>query len=323
MERAPIEDDENLSRPLLGGDGEPTSPNSPSKLDDDGRLLAGSSSSNNSYSRSDENSRWGVALRETAVNVACGFMDLLPTPIQEKFLSPPPIAHVRFLEGWSEHQQIGVAYDKEVQGHVEQLRQLWTASFQACRRNPVPDHPAELKSEEWKEFGFQGIDPATDFRGGGVFSLSNLLFLAQLHPTFYHECVHRADYPFAVAGINVTMILMTLLQLNKRQTCLATKQTGDRYSYAQAREKLSKWLAEGSIRSAFTNLQEQEREATRVFNEVYRLGCVFVHAEWLKSNRNLMAFNTVLAEATKRLVNALKCSNSLQEAMSHLPVQFR
>jgi hypothetical protein len=319
LERPPLEDDETLSRPLLGGDGEPTSPSSPSKPDDDGRLIAGN---NGSSSRNDGNIRWGVVIQQKAVTVACGFMDLLPAPIQEKFLSAPPIAHVRFLEGWTEHQQIGVAYDKDVPSHVEQLRQLWTASFLACRRT-VPGFPEELKSEEWKEFGFQGIDPATDFRGGGVFSLTNLLFLAKLHPAFYHECVHRVDYPFAVAGINVTMILTTLLHLNKRQTCLATKQTGDRYSYAQAREKFSKWLAEGSVRTAYTNLHEQEIEATRVFHEVYRLGCVFVHAEWLKSNRNLMEFNTVLGEATKRLVNALKCSNSLQEAMSHLPVQFR
>lgn len=315
FERAPSEDEEGLGRPLLGGNGEPSSPNSPQ---DSGHTPVTSSSSR----RSGDGSRWGVSIRETAVSVACGFMDLLPSPIQEKFLPIPPTAHVRFLDGWRDHQGVGSPYDKEVQEHVEQLRKLWTLSFQACSRS-APDHPEGLKSEEWKQFGFQGIDPATDFRGGGVFSLRNLVFLAELHPALFHECVHRVDYPFAVAGINVTMILTTLLHLNQRQTCLATRQKADRYSYAQARENFSKWLAEGRSRSAFVNLHEQEEEATRVFHEIYRLGCACVHAEWLKSNRNLMAFNSVLGEATKRLVNILKCSNSLQEAMTHLPQSFR
>jgi len=40
----------------------------------------------------------------------------------------------------------------------------------------------ELKarlSREWEEIGFQGQDPATDFRGAGILGLNQLLRLCQ------------------------------------------------------------------------------------------------------------------------------------------------
>jgi hypothetical protein len=42
----------------------------------------------------------------------------------------------------------------------------------------MPGH--ELKSrysEQWKEIGFQGKNPATDFRGMGILGLQNLWFV--------------------------------------------------------------------------------------------------------------------------------------------------
>lgn len=82
---------------------------------------------------------------------------------------------------------------------------LWTASF--------PDkHLRDLISEQWKEMGWQGKDPSTDFRyvflsfyflrlhilpllhfrltngfydrGGGYISLENLLYFARNFPVF-------------------------------------------------------------------------------------------------------------------------------------------
>jgi hypothetical protein len=42
-----------------------------------------------------------------------------------------------------------------------------------------PDEAPELfKCEEWKNFGFQGINPRTDFRGGGHLSLEAILYFA-------------------------------------------------------------------------------------------------------------------------------------------------
>ncbi|CAK9147082.1 unnamed protein product [Ilex paraguariensis] len=55
------------------------------------------------------------------------------------------------------------------------LKQLWRLAY------PDRDLPP-LKSELWKEMGWQGPDPSTDFRGGGFISLENLIFFAKMYP---------------------------------------------------------------------------------------------------------------------------------------------
>ncbi|KAI3700876.1 hypothetical protein L2E82_45517 [Cichorium intybus] len=55
------------------------------------------------------------------------------------------------------------------------LRHLWRSGY------PNRELPG-LKSEVWKEMGWQRSDPSTDFRGGGFISLENLIFFAKRYP---------------------------------------------------------------------------------------------------------------------------------------------
>lgn len=81
-----------------------------------------------------------------------------------------------------------------------ELATLWKACF--------PDAPwLPGKHERWKEAGFQGTDPATDFRGGGIYSLRNLNYFAEQHPVAFQRLLTKSDgvrsdmeYPFCVAG---------------------------------------------------------------------------------------------------------------------------
>lgn len=64
----------------------------------------------------------------------------------------------------------------------------------------------------------QGEDPGTDFRGAGLFGLDNLVYLGTHHPELFRQLRHktrgqRADweYPFAVAGLNLTFTLADVL----------------------------------------------------------------------------------------------------------------
>jgi hypothetical protein len=64
-----------------------------------------------------------------------------------------------------------------------------------------------MPHRRWTDAGFQGPDPAKDFRGGGIYSLLNLLYMAEHYPQVFHQLMHktegvRADfeYPFSVAG---------------------------------------------------------------------------------------------------------------------------
>ncbi|CAI0548383.1 unnamed protein product [Linum tenue] len=74
--------------------------------------------------------------------------------------------------------RIDVPYDSSVPEHQEALRALWNAAF-------PEDELCGLISEQWKEMGWQGKDPSTDFRGGGFISLENLVYFARNFPSSY------------------------------------------------------------------------------------------------------------------------------------------
>lgn len=100
--------------------------------------------------------------------------------------------------------------DQEV-SHLAALRSLWSASF------PDDYFHAEIKSQKWKELGFQGDDPRTDFRGAGILGLRNILYLTEHYPAAFTAMADIKNtkiveaYPFAITCLNVTMQLRELL----------------------------------------------------------------------------------------------------------------
>ncbi|CAO2835263.1 unnamed protein product [Amaranthus hypochondriacus] len=109
--------------------------------------------------------------------------------------------------------RIDVAYDCSNLEHQEALKALWNAAFPG-------EELRGLISEQWKEMGWQGKDPSTDFRGGGFISLENLLFFARTFPKSFQDLLRKQEgdralweYPFAVAGVNITFMLIQMLDL--------------------------------------------------------------------------------------------------------------
>lgn len=105
-------------------------------------------------------------------------------------------------------------YDKNNEEHEALLMKLWNATFPTTTLN-------SRVSEQWKLMGFQGTDPATDFRGMGLLGLHNLLYFAEVYPEKWREIVKRnqdrkeREYPTAVAGINITQALFEILNVGK------------------------------------------------------------------------------------------------------------
>ncbi|KAJ0965952.1 hypothetical protein J5N97_027090 [Dioscorea zingiberensis] len=127
-------------------------------------------------------------------------LEFVLTPLQEQRLQR--------LQG-----RLYVPFDETRPDHQEALRALWQASF--------PDtNLSGLVSEQWKDMGWQGPNPSTDFRGCGFVSLENLLFFARTYPASYNRILFKQEgmraaweYPFAVAGINVSFMLIQMLDL--------------------------------------------------------------------------------------------------------------
>eukprot|EP00667_Euglena_gracilis_P017349 EG_transcript_18272 len=107
-------------------------------------------------------------------------------------------AAVKVLEAFR-----STAYDSSLAAHEKLLLRLWTVTFPEVRLD-------SRMSEQWKELGFQGVDPATDFRGGGILSLLIMLFAAQHAPNIVRQILRDLPptdisswYPYAVATINL------------------------------------------------------------------------------------------------------------------------
>ena len=91
-----------------------------------------------------------------------------------------------------------------------------------CARRPWQGSTGE----QWVALGFQGRDPATDFRGMGLLGLIQLLYLATHHGgSAVIEPLHRASasavgggsggrstegssFPLSIAGINLSQLLL-------------------------------------------------------------------------------------------------------------------
>ncbi|GMP82374.1 hypothetical protein CsSME_00036708 [Camellia sinensis var. sinensis] len=107
-----------------------------------------------------------------------------------------------------------VNFDASRVEHQEGLKALWSATYPGQELHG-------LVSDQWKEMGWQGKDPSTDFRGAGFISLENLLFFAKTFSTSF-QCLLKKqggkraawEYPFAVAGVNITFMIMQMLDLD-------------------------------------------------------------------------------------------------------------
>ncbi|KAE9454722.1 hypothetical protein C3L33_13362, partial [Rhododendron williamsianum] len=107
-----------------------------------------------------------------------------------------------------------IHFDASRVEHQEALKALWSATYPGQELHG-------LVSDQWKEMGWQGRDPSTDFRGAGFISLENLLFFAKTFSTSFQRLLNKQggkrsawEYPFAVAGVNITYMIMQMLDLN-------------------------------------------------------------------------------------------------------------
>ncbi|RDX94542.1 ELMO domain-containing protein A, partial [Mucuna pruriens] len=125
-----------------------------------------------------------------------GLFQRMNTKQNDKFVDYPlsPIEVKPKLEQRLQRLQerLQVPYDETHPDHQDSLRALWCCSF--------PNVSLEgLISDQWKDMGWQGPNPSTDFRGCGFISLENLLYFARKYPVcicvFYSAHLKELDLP--------------------------------------------------------------------------------------------------------------------------------
>ncbi|XP_019446717.1 PREDICTED: ELMO domain-containing protein 2-like isoform X2 [Lupinus angustifolius] len=96
-------------------------------------------------------------------------------------------------------EQLQVPYDETSSDHQEALRTLWHCSFpNVCLSG--------LISDQWKDIGWQGPNPSTDFRGCGFISLKIFCFSQGHIRLMLKKDGNQATYGYSstVAGINIS-----------------------------------------------------------------------------------------------------------------------
>ena len=95
------------------------------------------------------------------------------------------------------------AFDAGNQTHEDMLAEIWGLL--------QPEVPFERVGKQWSCVGFQGKDPATDFRGQGLLGLRSLLALCRSHTAAARRMLSREGFPLAIAAINISSFLTTLV----------------------------------------------------------------------------------------------------------------
>ncbi|XP_038682849.1 ELMO domain-containing protein C-like isoform X2 [Tripterygium wilfordii] len=162
--------------------------------------------------------------------------------------------------------RIDVAYDSSIPDHQEALKALWNAAF--------PEEQLRgLISEQWKEMGWQGKDPSTDFRNFPK-SFQDLLRKQEGDRSVW-------EYPFAVAGVNITFMLIQMLDLEavKPRTMVGAT--------------FLKFLSENES----------------AFDLLYCITFKLMDHQWLSMRASYMDFNAVMKSTRRQLERELLCED--------------
>ncbi|XP_057455704.1 uncharacterized protein LOC130746933 isoform X2 [Lotus japonicus] len=161
-------------------------------------------------------------------------------------------------------ERLQVPYDETCLDHQESLRALWHCAF--------PNVSLEsLISDQWKDMGWQGPNPSTDFR---------LLLKKDGDRATW-------EYPFAVAGINISFMLIQMLDLySEKPRCLPGMN--------------------------FVKLLGENEEA---FDILYCIAYEMMDAQWLAMHASYMDFNEVLQTTRMQLERELSLEdiNKIQD----------
>lgn len=169
-------------------------------------------------------------------------------------------------------------FNSENLQHEDSLEQLWQLLL------PGQERAGGRYSKDWNRIGFQQSDPASDFRGGGMLGLEQLLYIASTRTAIARRMLsepasEQSRYPWACVGINLTMEAKRILEERKIDTSLYGKSIED---------------------------------ALLVFHGLYADMFEVLHARWIQAEPvNVLAFPPVLQETLSAINDEISRTGSI------------
>lgn len=111
-------------------------------------------------------------------------------------------------------------YDPDNTEHEQNLRSFYKLVFGSDPDLSAAPGQRTMVEDIWKDIGFQGKDPRTDFRGGGHLSLLCLIYFADNYANEWEQlvkCTKEEEslmWLTAISSINLTHCLMIYLYMN-------------------------------------------------------------------------------------------------------------
>lgn len=110
-------------------------------------------------------------------------------------------------------KDVNTTFSDSSQFHVQLLARLWSVQF--------PGRPFERTSPTWKLGGWQKEDPIADLKNSGLLAIHSMIYLGETEA--YAETAQQMlqnnqankknNYPFAIVGVNLTLLLAELFKL--------------------------------------------------------------------------------------------------------------
>lgn len=129
---------------------------------------------------------------------------------QDYIISPNALDHLEDLS-----TDVSTLFDHGAADHRELLCRLYASLFPGAQQ----PYSTERDNIAWKTAGWQSTDPAKDLKTSGLLALRAMMFLADKRAEHTQRMLEKnkanikANYPFAIVGINLTLMLIELFHL--------------------------------------------------------------------------------------------------------------
>jgi engulfment and cell motility protein 2 len=150
------------------------------------------------------------------------------------------------------------------------------------------ESPIGRKDPRWQILGFQGQDPATDFRGMGAFGLGQLCYLALKYTGEAKAMVaEQPEYPVACSGLNISHFVLNRLRDKE------SDKEKDKGNQGKERETVLRLMTALCVTG--------EIGVENVLNEVYCALVMYLDYLFAKEQAGYMQYPAVLARVCSKL----------------------